>query len=301
MPKLILPSLCTLLVLIGVAGLNASLLDYSSGPPNDRACAPPSYSNCSQCHASFVLNSGPGMVEILDVPAVYSPGANYTLRVSLTDPAASRWGFELTAMDTSSNGAGVLTPLDAETQVHSSPSADFIKHTSVGTAAGTTGGHVWRFRWTAPAANTGIVRFFATGNAADHSFSTTGDYIYSTASSSAASVAADASIVLQPDDNRPNLGTNWTVRARIRNHTASSNSMVVVSRVRLANGSYFPSSGWLLPPANVTIVPAGQESVDLVHLVPASAPLITATYEAFAGRVPSTLVASDSFTFTTTP
>lgn len=70
--------------------------------------------NCSACHRTFALaNSDPtGRVQI--TADNYTPGVKQTIRVTVTHPTASRWGFQLTArtMSDESKTAGTFAPND---------------------------------------------------------------------------------------------------------------------------------------------------------------------------------------------
>ncbi len=153
---------------------------YSSGPPNGYTGAPGDLGICTACHGA------PGSQGSLNI---VFPGSTYTAQdtvlvsVVLTDPQASRWGFELVALDGNSAtaaSAGTLVPADGTTQISTSGSRTYIKHTSGGTYPGQTLQAQWTFFWIAPATGGTPVYFYAAGNAANGDGSTGGDLIYST-------------------------------------------------------------------------------------------------------------------------
>lgn len=153
-------------------------LAFSSGPPDARTGAPGELT-CTACHLSFPLNSGSGTLMLLDPPDSYVPEQTYRLAVQLSDPEAMRWGFELTVLDAADAPAGDVASIDANTQTSTPLSGrEYLKHTSAGTAAGTTGSRTWEFDWTAPVDGTGPVTFWVAGNAANFNFANTGDRIY---------------------------------------------------------------------------------------------------------------------------
>ena len=279
-----------------------ALLISSFGPIDGVAAQRPTYTNCSQCHFGNAVNGGDGSMVISGVPAVYTPGTAYPIQVTLEDPGQLRWGFEMVVLDEAGSNLGSLASVDPNTQVSTDFTGRmFAKHTLAGTMAGTMNGPVsWNVAWTAPAAASGPASFYAAGNAANFNGSTSGDFIY-TAASVAADTAGDALLVLQPDTLFPRRGTTWNVRARIRDTSNAANSVLLVSRVNLGGGNFFPPTGFLLPPVSVSLVPDGQLDATLTHPIAAMTPLITATYEGFIGRAPSTLVDADSFTFSVTP
>jgi len=152
-------------------------LAYSTNPPDARTGAP-GENTCTQCHSTFPLNSGSGEITLAGFPAEYDPGASYDVTVVLSDPDASRWGFELTLLDAAGDSAGDLILTDGGTQASSSGSRDYVKHNSSGTYAGTTGSAGWDFTWTAPAAGAGELTLYVAGNGANNNGGTSGDRIY---------------------------------------------------------------------------------------------------------------------------
>src|SRR5262245_15237315 len=66
---------------------------YPDGPPDGFAGNPPNFFSCVLCHGTYDVNSGDGSLELLGLPAAYTPGATYDLTVKLQDPGQMRWGF----------------------------------------------------------------------------------------------------------------------------------------------------------------------------------------------------------------
>jgi hypothetical protein len=153
----------------------------STLPPLALTGAPPE-ADCTDCHGDFALNSGNGSMTI-SAPATYTPGSTYPIGVSLQDPGLVRWGFELTALTSGGTRAGTLVSASlADTVRTASSGRMYASHTTSrgvdGTYAGTADGPVtWTMHWTAPAAGSGPVTFFACGVAADGA-GTGGDYVY---------------------------------------------------------------------------------------------------------------------------
>jgi hypothetical protein len=78
---------------------------------------------------------------------------------------------------------GSFSESSGNLQISSGAGTQYIKHTSSGTFQGTADGPVsWSFDWTAPTGDDLplSVSFYAAGNAADGTFGTTGDFIYTT-------------------------------------------------------------------------------------------------------------------------
>jgi hypothetical protein len=167
-----------LLVVTSVALIPFLLFAYSGGP-DDGLTGAPGEGLCTNCHSG---NPDDGSVEIMGAPLFYELDKTYTVTVTIQDQGQSRWGFELTAKDETDNGAGTFAITDSDsTQLsdNPAPSADYVKHTSLGTHNGTPDGPIsWKFDWTAPSSNVGDITFYVAGNAANGNGSTSGDNIY---------------------------------------------------------------------------------------------------------------------------
>lgn len=170
--------LLALVVLIVVPALARS-----TGAPPGRTGAPPG-DNCTGCHLG-TLNSGAGNLKIeFAGGSSYVPGQTYKVRVTLADPAAQRWGFELTGrVGADKLAKGGNFSIDDSSRTQFSPGStpgEYVTHTSAGTSPGTSGSSSWEANWTAPLAGTGPVTFYAAGNAANNNGANTGDLIYTT-------------------------------------------------------------------------------------------------------------------------
>ncbi|MDE0637090.1 MAG: hypothetical protein OXI43_14730, partial [Candidatus Poribacteria bacterium] len=170
-------SISVILLLI-LAASSSSVLAFSFGDgPPDGLTGAPNEGNCTQCHAGNTLNAVGGAL-MLTVPENYSPGVEYDIIVNLSRTGQSRWGFEMTALNSNGARAGTFATANANTQLSAENSKQYIKHTSTGTARGKRNANSWTFKWTAPSTNIGPITFYAAGNAANGDFGTSGDYIY---------------------------------------------------------------------------------------------------------------------------
>lgn len=157
---------------------------FSSGPPAGYTGAPNEEPEaCAECHVP--ADAGTGQLSI-NAPQTYVPGQTYQVTVTQTntDPTRLRWGFELTALDTSDEKAGDLQSIDGFTQILNNQgpglARQYIEHTSAGTFQGQQNGASWTFDWTAPATDIGFITFYAAGNQANNDGNTSGDYVYKT-------------------------------------------------------------------------------------------------------------------------
>ncbi|MBM3328861.1 MAG: T9SS type A sorting domain-containing protein [Calditrichaeota bacterium] len=183
---------------------------YPDNPPDGVAGNPPARNTCVQCHNTFALNSGQGRLELLNAPERYRSGQRYRITVRLSDPGASRWGFELTSLNSQNARFGALTTVNNITQVSGfGNSPQYLKHNINGTFRGQGGAAQWEFDWTAPNGdNLGPVTFWFAGNAANNNNSTTGDRIY----------ASSASIGQEPpplDRFATPLAAGWNIMSTI--------------------------------------------------------------------------------------
>lgn len=162
--------------------LTVAILGYGDGP-RPRYTGGFAEKTCVSCHNSFSLNEGTalgGSLTIEGVPAKYEPGEAYPLKVRLSHPGQSRWGFQLSSRFGDSGGqAGELKPLDEFTQVKEASGVSYIEHTEEGSREGLLDGPVeFTFEWVAPTSSDRLVVFNSAGNAADNSWDPKGDYVY---------------------------------------------------------------------------------------------------------------------------
>lgn len=163
---------------------------FSAGPPIKRTGAPIDGGlDCTACHRTFApANTGSGRVTIAASP--YTPGAKQTVTVTVEDPDAMRFGFQITARPRSdeTKQAGTFAPNDA-VRVRCDPDArdgpcngalEFAEHTLAGTRPGNPGPRIFTMDWTAPDSDVGDVVFYAAGNGANNNNANTGDHIYTT-------------------------------------------------------------------------------------------------------------------------
>src|SRR5947208_5175635 len=94
-----------------LCGLPLVLLAFTNTPFVRRAGAPTD-DNGATCIACHQPGNGTGRVT-LDV-STYTPGEAQTIHVAITDPNASRWGFQLTArpLNDTTQEAGTFAPVD---------------------------------------------------------------------------------------------------------------------------------------------------------------------------------------------
>lgn len=193
----------------------------------------PGEGNCTVCHIGAPLNEGGGSmkIELLNA-ATYTPGQQHRLRITLADPAARRWGFQLTARRTAAPNerAGTLASENIQIlRVDPFNNVQYANQTSQGTFSGQANQAVWEMLWTAPAAGFGSVTFYAAGNAANNNLTTSGDNIYTTSltvAESAGEAPPLTSFVLpQFVYGTQAAGNRWTTQLYFHNATQAAAPM----------------------------------------------------------------------------
>ena len=168
---------------LGALLFTTCLLARISGPVAGVAGVP-GEADCTDCH-SATINTGAGKLQIQLVDAsTWTPGKQVRVRVTLADPTARRWGFQLTARSATSPTANAGTLALDDTSVTRIDAgfgdSQYVGHTSAGTRLGTQDSSTWEMLWTPPAASFGPVTFYAAGNAANGDNTNDGDNICTT-------------------------------------------------------------------------------------------------------------------------
>ena len=166
-----------LLTTLGLLFLAFLFYEASSGVAAtqgaDRTGAPGSDAGCNSCHGGGAFNTSVS-VAVLDgeTPVTaYEPGMKYTFRVTVNaanNPAG--YGFQAVGVVANGNAnAGSFGAAPSGTQVTNLSGRQYFEHSQRNTA------NSWSIEWTAPAAGTGEVRFYAAGNAVNANGDSGGD------------------------------------------------------------------------------------------------------------------------------
>jgi len=164
-------------VIFGVFAFSENRAGAFSTGPDPGFTGAPGESTCTACHGG-----GPagGVLTIEGLPASYTAGQQITVTVRLNHPGRARYGFELTALGPGGTSVGTIELTQSDrTQLKQSffgPQRTYVEHNLNGTAP-SSGQGLWTFRWTAPAASTGTVTFYAAGNSANGDGTQIGDTI----------------------------------------------------------------------------------------------------------------------------
>lgn len=156
-----------------------------TGAPGDMTCA------MAGCHVGTPLNGGGGNVVLgTSAGTTYTPGQKQTITITINDPVAKVYGFQVTARIDSNPILGQAGDFTAGTQqivlcdlgdlkpngklCPANETVQFIEHSlpfKTNTISVT---------WTAPATNVGTVTLYVAANAANGNTTETGDHIYTT-------------------------------------------------------------------------------------------------------------------------
>lgn len=177
MKKTITLSIATLFAL----GLMSFDRLYSTGEPDSTGSPADGGATCLNCHTGNAINAAGGSVTISSSPSLaggYTPGADYTISVTVAKPGQSQFGFDFEALKSGNTDGGSLTVLNSATQIMVGAGPTNMVHTDATITGPST--QTFTFKWTAPVVSTGTVTFYASGNAADGDGGTSGDFIYTT-------------------------------------------------------------------------------------------------------------------------
>lgn len=177
--------------LVMLAALNISSIKRSGEPPLAMTGAPGDDGTCADCHSAS--GSGNGSVDLAFSQQGYQPGDTISFDVSVNDDAASRFGFELTALNNNEAFAGAIVSVTNNSTIRTDNGRQYASHQNA------NDNNTWTIEWAAPENDAGEVTFYVAGNAADASGDDDGDYIYTNSATLSAitSVAADKP---QPSD-----------------------------------------------------------------------------------------------------
>jgi hypothetical protein len=149
--------------------------------------APPGFTGgfgeqaCDACHFEADVNSQPGRLTLVGVPARYVPGERYTVSVTLSRSGMKMGGFQLAArFQDGGTQAGTLAPGPDEAErvkVETASKVQYAGQRQRGTGLTKADVVQWAVVWTAPSTG-GTVAFHGAGNAADGDEAARGDYVY---------------------------------------------------------------------------------------------------------------------------
>ncbi|MEY3984040.1 MAG: hypothetical protein RL160_1599 [Bacteroidota bacterium] len=165
--KLLLSIFC-----VGAAVLFMNSSNGAGASQNaDRTGSPVSSGTCNNCHSGGTVTPTltVGLFDGLIPVTVYTPGKNYTLRISILGLGYSRFGFQAVALGTGNVNAGSLTAGGTNTRVLTLNNRVYGEHTS----PSSTG--LFELNWKAPESGAGTVTFYTAGLGAANPVGDNGD------------------------------------------------------------------------------------------------------------------------------
>ena len=233
------------------ASANGADAGYSSAP---------SEQNCASCHDS---GSGNGSLAVsFPNGPFYTPGTSQQWTVTVSDPIAQSWGFQLVArQDTNRSAqagtqAGSFTPgSDGNTQVvcddsptdlkketfitsGSCPSnlpLEWIEQTSQGAQFGVIQSASFTFTWNPPSSNVGAIDIYISAVAGAGGDSTAGSKVYN-----------GHYILTVPVPNQPSITQGGVVNGAGFQNSIAANTWVTITGTNLANTTRPWNSGDLV-------------------------------------------------------
>lgn len=176
----------TLFILLFVTVYFASRSHSNSGGPGGGYTGAPSESECTSCHAGTLRTAGAKWSRIRLISNFtgngYIPDSTYTLAVSYRESGRSKFGFQITCLNSSNAPAGTFTATTTRvqrvTRTVNLLTREYIEQSSSGTSGVTTDSTIWFFSWKAPSTNQGDLSFYVALNATNSNGQNSGDSIY---------------------------------------------------------------------------------------------------------------------------
>lgn len=172
-----------LMVLFAFRTEFSNSLSFHKTPLNSGGVQPgktgaPGEGNCTSCHSGSVLDgTSENILTIMDgtTPVTtYTPNKQYTVLLSMKSNPLKK-GFQATVLNSSNSMAGSFLGQTGNTNINGS-SKKYANHTSSSNTA--VSAPVWTWKWTAPAAGTGNVKFYVASNKSNNDNNDKGDLIY---------------------------------------------------------------------------------------------------------------------------
>jgi hypothetical protein len=138
---------------------------YSSNPPLG-ATGAPGEGTCAGCHGG---GAGGGNIAVTSSSGTtYKPGVKQHLTVTIKDPNATAWGYEMTSVQTTkpSTGVGVFKAVDGNSSVRSGTHSKSYA-AQVRDQSGKTKQVKYLVDWIPPSKNVGKVTLYFAANASE--------------------------------------------------------------------------------------------------------------------------------------
>ncbi len=195
------------ILLVGILGISIYQIHSSSGGASTPRTGAPSETTCTSCHNTYsVQTSGTKHDKIkLIIPFTgggYIPDSTYRVTITYRETNITKYGFQITALNSKNEAAGTFSNVNNRVQTFSSTVSSatrfYAEQTSTGTSAVSGDSVAWIFEWKAPSSNVGNIKFYLALNVSNGNGGVAGDYIYNkTFTVSPSSLLPKAKAVLQ--------------------------------------------------------------------------------------------------------
>lgn len=203
---------------IGTTWVTLALARYG-GPGylmNVAATGAPGEVSCTACHTG-PTSAGSLQLDIVQGPNVYTPGATYQLRASLTAQGSLTGGIQLLALHKDTSMGNWIPPTNMRS-VHLStfnnPTRQYLEHSNP-KAANSQGVTTWNFEWTAPLTQGILPVFYASSVATNDDYTPGGDRVYQTFLSFASLPVTWGEFALK--EARGGVSISWETEEEVNN------------------------------------------------------------------------------------
>ena len=239
-------SISLILILLSISQVS---LTNSGGAPARYSNAP-GENNCTSCHTGTLQTSGANYNNISFTNDFtgggYIPDSTYTFTLKYTHTGKSKFGYQLTCLDSQDKMAGSFSTISGNNKssiisgIVSGATRNYIRQTSSGNSG--TGSITWDFKWTAPKSNLGDLTIYSVVNSAnggssgaagdiiiarEFTISPSSDLPEATAAADDSTVCASQSVSLKGSSTKSATKWNWELPNGSPNSSTSQNPSVV--------------------------------------------------------------------------
>jgi hypothetical protein len=171
--------------------MSATIRPSSSGAPPSHTGAPGEQTCAAAgCHDDATVNEGSAIVslELGNGERTYTPGKTYPVKVRISDPGVSRFGFQIVALENKTlKDRGSFTISDSVrtqqvTNQYALKDRKYITYTFNGTDAVKTGFGEWVINWTAPNDARNPITFYLAAVSGNDDMTDKGDKVFTMSS-----------------------------------------------------------------------------------------------------------------------
>jgi hypothetical protein len=174
--------LATLLISATIRRSSSGAPPSHTGAPGEQTCA------TSGCHDDTTPNIGSAKIDLQfgENETTFVPGQTYSVKVRISDPKVTRFGFQLLALESKTlRDVGNFTISDSVktqivTNMYKLKDRNYVTYTFAGTDAVSEGNGEWTVKWTAPADVKKGVTFYLAAVSANDDMTDKGDKVYTT-------------------------------------------------------------------------------------------------------------------------